>query len=66
MDLHPLGVKAFTYRRVKNDLLTELRGGPRQVSGRMGARVATVAGRDRRRGFAAGSVAASGAFARVA
>jgi transposase len=23
---HPLGVKAFTYRRVKNDLLTELSG----------------------------------------
>ncbi len=23
---HPLGVKAFTYRRVKNDLLTELQG----------------------------------------
>jgi hypothetical protein len=21
---HPLGVKAFSYRRVKNDLLTEL------------------------------------------
>ncbi|WP_220454466.1 IS110 family transposase, partial [Nocardioides immobilis] len=24
---HPLGVKAFEYRRVKNDLLTELPGG---------------------------------------
>jgi hypothetical protein len=23
---HPLGVKAFQYRRVKNDLLTELPG----------------------------------------
>jgi Transposase len=63
---HPLGVKAFTYRRVKNDLLTELRGGLGQVSGRMGARVATVAGRDGRRGCAAGSVAAGGAAGRVA
>ena len=25
---HPLGVKAFSYRRVKNDLLTELPGVP--------------------------------------
>src|SRR5450432_3154693 len=32
---HPLGVKAFSYRRVKNDLLTELGGGLGQVSGRM-------------------------------
>jgi transposase len=63
---HPLGVKGFACRRVKNDLLTELREGLGQVSGRMGARVATVADRDRRRGSAAGSVAAGGAAARVA
>jgi transposase len=30
---HPLGVKAFTYRRVKNDLLTELRGRFRRSKG---------------------------------
>jgi hypothetical protein len=52
--------------RPKTDLLTELRGGLGQVSGRMGARVATVAGRDGRRGCAAGSVAAGGAAGRVA
>ena len=51
--------------RPKTDLLTELRAGLGQVSGRMGARVATVADRDRRRGCAAGSVAAGGAAARV-
>ena len=63
---HPLGVKAFTYRRVKNDLLTELRGGLGQVSGRLGVWVSTVADHDHRRGCAAGSVAAGGAAARVA
>jgi transposase len=52
--------------RPKTDLLTELREGLGQVSGRMGARVATVADRDRRRGSAAGSVAAGGAAVRVA
>ena len=63
---HPLGVKAFSYRRVKNDLLTELGGGFWRVSGRVGVWVPTVADRDRRRGCAAGSVAAGGAAARVA
>ena len=58
---HPLGVKAFEYRRVKNDLLTEL---PRPFSGRCGRRgagVATVPARDHRRGFAAGSGRVGGA-----
>ena len=63
---HPLGVKGFAYRRVKNDLLTELRGGLGQVSGRLGVWVSTVADHDHRRGCAAGSVAAGGATARVA
>src|ERR1022692_592738 len=63
---HPLGVKAFPYRRVKNDLLTERRGGFWRVSGRVGVWVPTVADRDRRRGCAAGSVAAGGAASRVA
>jgi hypothetical protein len=52
--------------RPKTYLLTELREGLGQVSGRMGARVATVADRDRRRGSAAGSVAAGGAAVRLA
>jgi transposase len=63
---HPLGVKAFTYRRVKNDSLTELPCGLGQVSGRMGVWVFTVADRGHRRGCAAGSVAAGGAAVRVA
>jgi transposase len=63
---HPLGVKGFAYRRVKNDLLTELRGGLGQVSGRLGVWVSTVADHDHRRGCAAGSVAAGGAAAWVA
>ena len=63
---HPLGVKGFAYRRVKNDPLTELRGGLGQVSGRMGVWVSTVADHGHRRGCAAGSVAAGGAAARVA
>ncbi len=52
--------------RPKTDLLTELREGSWQVSGRMAAWVATVADRDRRRGGATGSVAAGGAAGRVA
>ena len=58
---HPLGVKAFTYRRVKNDPLTELSRGVQQLGGRMGIWVATVADRDHRRGCAAGSAAVGGA-----
>jgi len=50
----------------KSDLLTELGGGFWRVSGRVGVWVPTVADRDRRRGCAAGSVAAGGAAARVA
>ncbi|HEY3035237.1 MAG TPA: transposase [Streptosporangiaceae bacterium] len=45
---HPLGVKGFAYRRVKNDQLTEL---PRPMCGwcvRGGGRVATVPARDHR------------------
>jgi hypothetical protein len=50
----------------KTDLLTELRGGVPQVSGQVASRVATFADHDHGRGSAAGSVAAGGAFARVA
>jgi transposase len=50
----------------KTDLLTELRAGPWQVSGRMGALVVTVADRDHKRRWASGSVAAGGAAVRVA
>jgi hypothetical protein len=52
--------------RSKTDVLTELRGGLWQVSGRMGGWVPTVAHRDHRRGWTAGSVAAGGAADRVA
>ena len=50
----------------KTDLLTELRGEVPQVSGQIASRVATFAGHGHGRGSAAGSVAAGGAFARVA
>ena len=43
---HPLGVKAFTCRRVKNDLLTELPAAVGQVGGHGGVWVASVARRD--------------------
>jgi transposase len=52
--------------RAKTDLLTELWGGVPQVSGHVASRVATFADHDHGRGSAAGSVAAGGAFARVA
>ena len=52
--------------RPKTDRLTELRAGLWQVSGRMGVWVPTVADHDHRRGWAARSVAAGGAAARVA
>jgi hypothetical protein len=64
---HPLGIKGFTYRRVKNDLLTELpgRAGGRGVRGRSG--LARFPRRDQRRGSAAaGAVRAGGAAVRVA
>ena len=50
----------------KSDRLTELRAGLWQVSGRMGVWVPTVADHDHRRGWAARSIAAGGAAARVA
>jgi transposase len=52
--------------RPKTDLLTELRGEVPQVSGQVASRVVTFADHDHGRGSAAGSVAAGGAFARVA
>ena len=52
--------------RPKTDRLTELRAGLWQVSGRMGVWVPTVADHDHRRGWAARSIAAGGAAARVA
>jgi serine/threonine protein kinase HipA of HipAB toxin-antitoxin module len=64
---HPLGVKMFSLRRVKNDLLTELpgRAGGRGVRGRSG--LARFPRRDQRRGSAAaGAVRAGGAAVRVA
>jgi len=63
---HPLGIKGFTNRRVKNDLLTELPGrcGGREVRGRAG--LVRFPRRDQRRGCAAGAVRAGGAAIRVA
>ena len=52
--------------RPKTDLLTELRGVVRKVSGRMGVVVATVADHDHRRRCAAGPVRAGDAAGRVA
>ena len=63
---HPLGVKAFEYRRVKNDQLTEL---PDRVLGTdpgVGLAVARLRAHGQRRGCAAGVVAAGGAAAWVA
>ena len=53
-------------RQGKSDLLTELRGEVPQVSGQVASRVATFADHVHGGGSAAGSVAAGGAFARVA
>ena len=63
---HPLGVKMFSLRRVKNDLLTELPGrcGGREVRGPAG--LARFPRRDQRRGCAPGAVRAGGAAGRVA
>jgi transposase len=52
--------------RPKTDPLTELPGGVPQVSGRVGALVATVADHDHRRRYAAGPVATGDAAGRVA
>ena len=68
--INPLSAARYRERHAtsgaKSDLLTELRGGLGQVSGRLGVWVSTVADHDHRRGCAAGSVAAGGAAARVA
>lgn len=71
-DLPGVEIMLANARHVKNlpgrktDLLTELRGEVPQVSGQVASRVATFADHDHGRGSAAGSVAAGGAFARVA
>ena len=64
MVINPAHAKAL--KGHKTDLLTELRGDVPQVSGQIASRVATFADHDHGRGSAAGSVAAGGAFARVA
>ena len=60
---HPLGVKAFSYRRVKNDLLTELIGLVSAGCVPGGVRLARFAAREQRCGCAAGVVRAGGAAA---
>ena len=60
---HPLGVKAFSYRRVKNDLLTELSASSPRGCVRCRARLARFAAREQRCGCAAGVVRAGGAAA---
>ena len=63
---HPLGVKAFTYRRVKDDLLTELRARLGQVSGQAGISGASVCRHDHWRRSTAGVVRSGGAAVRFA
>jgi transposase len=63
---HPLGVKAFSYRRVKNDLLTELTDRSLGWCVRTLVILARFRPRDQRRGYAAGVVRAGGAAARLA
>jgi len=63
---HPLGVKAFSCRRVKNDLLTELTDRSLRWCGQRRAMLARFRPRDQRRGYAAGCVRAGGAAARLA
>ena len=63
---HPLGVKAFSYRRVKNDPLTELSTGFFRRCVRSGSGVARFRSRDQRRGCAARVVRVGGAAARLA
>src|ERR1019366_1989983 len=62
----PLGVKAFEYRRVKNDLLTELPGPDSRVGVRLPIGIATFPAHDQRRGRVAGVVRVGGAAGRVA
>ena len=63
---HPLGVKAFEYRRVKNDLLTELPGPDSRVCVRLPIGIATFPAHGQRRGWVAGVVRVGGASGRVA
>ena len=63
---HPLGVKAFSHRRVKNDLLTELADRSSGWCVRSPVMLARFRPRDQRRGYAAGVVRAGGAAARFA
>ena len=60
---HPLGVKAFSYRRVKNDLLTELSASSVRGCVRCRGRLARFAAREQRCGCATGVVRAGGAAA---
>ena len=60
---HPAGVKAFSHRRVKNDLLTELAEAVSLVIGQVVIWLATVASHDHRRRSAAGLGPACGAGA---
>jgi hypothetical protein len=63
---HPLGVKGFAYRRVKNDLLTELSDPSLAWRPRRRVMLARFHPRDQRRGCAAGVVRVGGAAARFA
>ena len=63
---HPLGVKMFSLRRVKNDLLTELADRSFERCARRSAVLARFPRRDQRRGPPAGAVRAGGAAGRVA
>jgi hypothetical protein len=63
---HPLGVKGFAYRRVKNDLLTELTDCCFGWCVPGGSVLARLAARDQRRGSPAGLAWAGGAAGRVA
>ncbi len=63
---HPLGVKMFSLRRVKNDLLTELPDRSFERCARRCAVLARFRPRDQRRGRAAGVLRVGGAAARLA
>jgi hypothetical protein len=68
--VNPLQASRYRERHgvsgAKSDLLTELPAAVSQVSGHAGGRVASVGRRDHRRRWAAGSVPAGAAAARVA
>jgi transposase len=63
---HPLGVKMFSLRRVKNDLLTELPDRSFERCARCSAVLARFRPRDQRQGRAAGVLRVGGAAARLA